>query len=190
MGGSLRRSKKTRPKVTIKKRTKGRLQGVRAKLPNEISDRRPSLPSKLGNTADWKISNNTNTNYANQGFVTDANEGFGRNTGTKDVIQERASEFDDIDAQIEVDDDFKQVLGQRGSKGPTPPSKLTAHQTQIVKALIEAHADDVQAMVKDHKLNSMLLPASKLKQMLRSHSMYSQNPAARCGFRVPNKRLW
>lgn len=40
--------------------------------------------------------------------------------------------------------DFKQVLGQRGSKGPTPPSKLTAHQTQIVKALIEAHADDVQ----------------------------------------------
>ncbi len=40
--------------------------------------------------------------------------------------------------------DFKQVLGQRGSKGPAPPSKLTAHQTQIVKALIEAHADDVQ----------------------------------------------
>ena len=48
----------------------------------------------------------------------------------------------------------------------------------------------LQAMVKDHKLNSMLLPASKLKQMLRSHSMYSQNSAARCGFRVPNKRLW
>ncbi|DBA86243.1 TPA: hypothetical protein ACH3X1_005745 [Trebouxia sp. C0004] len=117
-------------------------------------------------------------------------QGFGRNTGTKDVIQERASEFDDIDAQIEVDDDFKQVLGQRGSKGPAPPSKLTTHQTQIVKALIEAHADDVQAMVKDHKLNSMLLPASKLKQLLRSHSMYSQNPAARCGFRVPTKRLW
>ena len=38
-------------------------------------------------SADWKISNNTNTNYANQGFVTDANEGFGRNTGTKGVIQ-------------------------------------------------------------------------------------------------------
>lgn len=38
-------------------------------------------------SADWKTSNNTNTNYANQGFVTDANVGFGRNTGTKDVIQ-------------------------------------------------------------------------------------------------------
>lgn len=38
-------------------------------------------------SADWKISNNTNTNYANQGFVTDANVGFGRNTGAKDVIQ-------------------------------------------------------------------------------------------------------
>ena len=40
--------------------------------------------------------------------------------------------------------DFKQVLGQRGSKGPAPLSKLTAHQAQIVKALIEAHADDVE----------------------------------------------
>ena len=40
--------------------------------------------------------------------------------------------------------DFKQALGQQSSKGPAPPCKLTAHQTQIVKALIEAHADDVE----------------------------------------------
>lgn len=159
-------------------------------MPNDISDKRPSLPSKLGHIADWKICNNTNTNYANQGFLTDANGGFGRNLGNKDMIQDRASEFDDIDAHVEVDDDFKQVLGQRGSKGPALPSKLTAHQTQIVKALIAAHADDIEGMVKDRKLNSMLLPASKLKQMLRSHAMYSQKDGARCGFRVPNKRLW
>ena len=37
--------------------------------------------------ADWKIGNNTNTNYANQGFLTDANGGFGRNLGNKDMIQ-------------------------------------------------------------------------------------------------------
>lgn len=43
--------------------------------------------------------------------------------------------------------DFKQVLGQRGSKGPALPSKLTAHQTQIVKALIAAHADDIEVPV-------------------------------------------
>lgn len=40
--------------------------------------------------------------------------------------------------------DFKQALGQQSSRGPAPPCKLTAHQTQIVKALIEAHADDVE----------------------------------------------
>ncbi|KAL3159654.1 hypothetical protein ABBQ38_010063 [Trebouxia sp. C0009 RCD-2024] len=190
MGGSLRRSKKTRPKVTIRKRTKGRLQGVRAKIPHEISDKRPSLSSKLGHIADWHTTSNTNTNYANHGFMTDANTGFGRNLGNKDVIQEKASEFDDINATVEVDDDFKQALGQQSSKGPAPPCKLTAHQTQIVKALIEAHADDVEGMVKDRKLNSMLLPASKLRQMLRSHAAFSERHGARCAFRVPNKRLW
>lgn len=186
----MRRSKKTRPKVTIRKRTKGRLQGVRAKVPHEISDLRPSLSSKLGHIADWQVSSNTNTNYANHGFVTDANTGFGRNLGKKDAIQEKASEFDDMDASVEIDDDFKQALGQQSSTGPAPPSKLTTHQTQIVKALIDGHGDDVEGMVKDRKLNSMLLPASKLRQMLRSHDAFSQRHGARCAFRVPNKRLW
>ena len=40
--------------------------------------------------------------------------------------------------------DFKQALGQQSSTGPAPPSKLTTHQTQIVKALLEAHGDDVE----------------------------------------------
>ena len=53
-----------------------------------------------------------------------------------------------------------------------------------------SHLLDVQAMVKDRKLNSMLLPASKLKQMLRSYEAFGQLRGARCAFRVPNKRLW
>lgn len=36
------------------------------------------------------------------------------------------------------------MLGQQGSKGPPPPAKLTAHQMQIVKALIAAHSDDIE----------------------------------------------
>lgn len=40
--------------------------------------------------------------------------------------------------------DFKQALGQQSSTGPAPPSKLTTHQTQIVKALIDGHGDDVE----------------------------------------------
>ena len=48
----------------------------------------------------------------------------------------------------------------------------------------------LQGMVKDRKLNSMLLPASKLGRMLQAYELHSQRDGARCGFRVPNKRLW
>ena len=46
----------------------------------------------------------------------------------------------------------------------------------------------LQAMVKDNKLNPMLLPASKLKKLLAAHDLHGSS--GRCGFRVPNKRLW
>ena len=45
-----------------------------------------------------------------------------------------------------------------------------------------------QAMVKDTKLNAMLLPASKLKKLLAAHALHGSS--GRCRFRVPNKRLW
>lgn len=43
-------------------------------------------------------------------------------------------------------------------------------------------------MVRDQKLNTMLLPASKLRKMIRSYREVGDG--ARCSFRVPNKRLW
>ena len=46
----------------------------------------------------------------------------------------------------------------------------------------------MQAMVRDSKLNSMLLPASKLKKLLAAHAVTGSH--LRCGFRAPNKRLW
>lgn len=39
--------------------------------------------------ADWEVSNNLNTNYARQGFLTDTNAGFGRNIESQDTIQVR-----------------------------------------------------------------------------------------------------
>ena len=46
----------------------------------------------------------------------------------------------------------------------------------------------VQAMVRDSKLNSMLLPASKLRKLLASYRLVGDR--GRCPFRVPSKRLW
>lgn len=43
-------------------------------------------------------------------------------------------------------------------------------------------------MVKDRKLNSMLHTAAKLRKMLESYE--KRGSSGRCGFRVPNKRLW
>ena len=46
----------------------------------------------------------------------------------------------------------------------------------------------LQAMVKDTKLNPMLLPASKLKKILAAHDLHGNS--GRCGVQSPNKRLW
>ncbi len=43
-------------------------------------------------------------------------------------------------------------------------------------------------MKRDTKRNSMLLPESKLKQMLQSYQTHGRGSGV--DFRVPNKRLW
>lgn len=59
--------------------------------------------------------------------------------------------------RLRIPADFKQALGQQSSTGPAPPSKLTTHQTQIVKALIEAHGDDVEVLSHSFHLVPVLL---------------------------------
>lgn len=68
----------------------------------------------------------------------------------------------------------------------------------------EAHGpNNVEAMVKDIKLNRMLLPASKLKKMIEADDFWGRRPGkpsldqvgvegkgrGRCGFRMPRKSL-
>ena len=45
----------------------------------------------------------------------------------------------------------------------------------------------MQAMVKDRKLNPMLLPASKLRKLIEAYQLSGSN--GRCQFRVPQKHL-
>lgn len=47
----------------------------------------------------------------------------------------------------------------------------------------------LQAMVKDRKLNSMLLPASRLNKMLHAYDLFGKQQGARCAFRTPYKHL-
>jgi hypothetical protein len=68
------------------------------------------------------------------------------------------------------------------------PDPLTTKQRQVVSELICRHGDDIDKMVRDSKLNKMLLPASKLKRMIESYHLHSA--AQRVPFQQPKKRLW
>lgn len=77
---------------------------------------------------------------------------------------------------------------QKRSTGKAAPKRLTTHQRQIVKQLIERHGDDVAAMQRDRKLNSMQHSQGVLTALLESYNHWGEG--AGVDFRVPNKRLW
>lgn len=54
-------------------------------------------------------------------------------------------------------------------------------------ALLDKHGDDFAAMVRDTKLNKMLLPQGKLKRMAAAFSKFP--PGARVAFQQPKKGL-
>lgn len=77
---------------------------------------------------------------------------------------------------------------QMRSTGKAAPKRLTAHQKQIVRRLIAAHGDDVEAMQRDRKLNSMQHSVGALNELLSSYQHWGEGQGV--DFRVPHKRLW
>lgn len=68
-----------------------------------------------------------------------------------------------------------------------------AGERNVEAASAEQFVNDVflmclQAMARDKKLNRMLLTEGKLRKMLAAYEIVGDR--GRCGFRVPNKRLW
>mmetsp|Transcript_11264 Transcript_11264/g.33849 ORF Transcript_11264/g.33849 Transcript_11264/m.33849 type:complete len:188 (-) Transcript_11264:187-750(-) len=187
MGGSLRRSKKYRPKLTIRKK---RTALTRGKTPIEITQGKAAVAEKLGKQPEWSQLKNFADNYETAGLLSDANAGFGRNLKT-DALQSVVADAEEREATgavAELDEDFDAACSKQRPSGPAPPQRLTAHQRAIVSRLLDAHGDDVEAMVRDRKLNSMLLPGSKLQRMIMAYRMYSDKGGV--DFRVPTKRLW
>ncbi|EIE21391.1 hypothetical protein COCSUDRAFT_48090 [Coccomyxa subellipsoidea C-169] len=180
MGRSLRRAKKFRPKLTVKGKKKPR---TKAKIPLEITAHRPGMAAKLGAEPNWDREKPLTSNYASNKVLQDPNAGFGRNA-KPDIIQDD----EEIDNEAESDDDLRALEGKCRRSGPAPLQKLTTNQRQIMERLKEAHGDDLQAMARDKKLNRMLLTEGKLRKMIAAYETVGDR--GRCGFRVPNKRLW
>ncbi|KAK9813710.1 hypothetical protein WJX73_004483 [Symbiochloris irregularis] len=181
MGGSLRRLKKTRPKVSIKSKRKPK---VKSSLPHELKKASPAVLSKLGLT-NWDNQKTYAANYAEAQLVPNANAAFGRNSRT-DALQAKAAQLSTSEDLPETDE-VREILHKERPEYKPNALKLTTQQSIVVKQLLDKHGDDIEGMVWDSKLNSMLLPAGKLRRMIRSFKEADAN--ARCPFRAPKKRL-
>lgn len=73
------------------------------------------------------------------------------------------------------------------STGKALPKRLTSHQRQIVGRLVAAHGDDVHAMARDLKLNSMQHSEGALRALLESFRYWKEGSGV--DFRVPHKSL-
>lgn len=230
MGRSLRRAKRYRTKVRVgveKKRKnvkapapleltlKSGAAALAAKLPNLIStataatvtvaeegEEVPTTPA----TTTWNPSRPLTKNYAAAGVAADANARYGRNhrPSALKVKVDDGEEENESDGGYSTDDDLRAVSGlPRKHSARAPPCKLTSTQESVIAALRKAHGVNVEAMVKDIKLNRMLLPASKLKKMIDADDFWGRRPGkpsldqvgaewkgrGRCGFRMPRKSL-
>lgn len=97
-----------------------------------------------------------------------------------------SSHAEDDEADVN-DGDLRSILCMQQLSGPRAPDPLTANQRRVVKALIDAHGENLEAMARDRKVNKMLLPASKLKRMIASFQIH--NEGARVRFQQPKRGL-
>lgn len=162
----------------------------------------------------WNPARPLTKNYAAAGVAADANARYGRNHRPSVLKVDDAAEGErgreatsagrGDDEGDSTDDDLRAVSSlPRKHSARAPPPKLTSTQEMVISALREAHGTDVEAMVKDIKLNRMLLPASKLKKMIEADDFWGRRPGkpsleqvgvegkgrGRCGFRMPRKSL-
>jgi len=66
-------------------------------------------------------------------------------------------------------DEVRALRGVPRSTGVAPPPRLTAKQQRIVKALLDAHGDDVLAMARDHKRNALQHTPAVLSRFIASY---------------------
>jgi hypothetical protein len=196
MGRSLRRAKKSRPRARVGVKKKSAL--TKAPLPTALALADASLATKLPSVAaaPWRPSAPVTANYAATGVAPDANARFGRNArGDALAARAAAAAADDgaAAAASDTDDDLRAASG-RERRDPTRRAavgRLTPTQRVVVEALVAAHGRNVDAMARDVKRNRALLPASKLRVLLKRLDAEEAGVAGgRHGFRVPTKRLW
>ncbi len=203
MGRSLRRIKRSRPKI-IKRKSKTKF--TKSKVPHELKKGSDALEEKLGAEyefsltcsrmqcyscrifcvfcrLEWDESKHLKDNYEESGFIMDPNEGHGRKKRGGINLET------EVKSDEELDDDLRVSLGKQSLiNGPAAPKRPTDRQRWVIAELQKAHGDDVAAMMMDHKRNRMQLSAGALKELIRACEYWA--PGSGVDFRVPIKSLW
>jgi nucleolar protein 16 len=144
-----------------------------------------------GCSAEWNQDDKIEKNYESLGFVANVNRNYGRNARA-DTLEEKilaVQECDDDENGNINDEDLKAALGKIRSSGKAPPPRPSPRQRDLIERLVSVHGNDIEAMVRDRKLNSMQQSAGQLKKLIDGCAYWSSRQAG-VDFRVPNKKLW
>ncbi|KAL1216578.1 hypothetical protein V5N11_030213 [Cardamine amara subsp. amara] len=90
-----------------------------------------------------------------------------------------AKEFEPIDSGSELEeDDLKTALGKQRKDGKSAPLQpLTTMQRTHIRRLVEKHGDDIEAMYRDRKLNSIQHSIATLRKLCTRYQIYKdKNP--------------
>ena len=138
----------------------------------------------------WEKGLTVTTNYKALGLALDPNGSHGRTAPLRQAAAEAAAPGGEptLGAQAEADaEELRIVTGGHLPKGHRPPRRLTATQLRVVRGLVEAHGDDVEAMARDRKRNALQHSSSTLRKML--DDFHQQDSREMRVFRAPIKRL-
>lgn len=187
MGGSRRKSKKSRPKVRV---------GLPKKHPNVF---KPAftVPPKLRSLVEpavsqWDDKATRLRNYKTFGFVSNPNL-LSVRSRTSHIIESDSLQLPPSSALEEdpaldsgsdlEEDDLKEALGKKRRDGRHAGLQpLTAMQRRHIQKLIDKYGDDYQSMFMDIKLNKMQHSVAALKKLCdRYHACGDTNPMLTAG---------
>ena len=189
MAGSLRRKKRAKA-AAGKKTQKVGVSTNFASGPARVDHARVRLPGAPRATEPWRVDATLTRNYAANGLASDANAA-GR--GGRNACDDPGASTTDAVATLATSngDETRALLGETKSTGVAAPRRLTPKQTRVVEALVEAHGDDLSAMVMDGKRNAMQHSSGTLLKMTESYHYWREEAASagttRVDFRAPKK---
>jgi len=166
-------------------------------------------PGARARSTPWDKDRTLSRNYKALGLACDPNEAHGRVNPVKRAAEEEGAEPTLGELAQTDQEGLRLALGQHLPRGQRPARRLTATQLvrrarhgsacfaltrrapyppqRVMGTLVEAHGDDVVAMARDIKRNSLQHTTGTLRVLLAA--FHAHRGGGRHEFRAPKKRL-